>query len=146
MNVSLLPQEIWAQNAVTRLRIGYAYIDQERKDDVEFFKSNYAMEYLRHKFVAGIDHRIVGCLTATWDFRWQQRMGSYIIYENNKSTGVSKPYAPFGLLDVKLMWTKPRYELSIALNNVTSYRYYDLGNVSQPGFWLMAGAKIKIGK
>ena len=146
VNVSLLPQEIWAQNAVTRLRIGYAYIDQERKDDVEFFKSNYAMEYLRHKFVAGIDHRIVGCLTATWNFRWQQRMGSYIIYENNKSTGVSKPYAPFGLLDVKLMWTKPRYELSIAMNNVTSYRYYDLGNVSQPGFWLMAGAKIKIGK
>lgn len=146
VNISLLPQEIWAQNAVTRLRIGYAYIDQERKDDVEFFKSNYAMEYLRHKFVAGIDHRIVGCLTATWNFRWQQRMGSYIIYENNKSTGVSKPYAPFGLLDVKLMWTKPRYELSIAMNNVTSYRYYDLGNVSQPGFWLMAGAKIKIGK
>ena len=146
VNISLLPQEIWAQNAVTRLRIGYAYIDQERKDDVEFFKSNYAMEYLRHKFVAGINHRIVGCLTATWNFRWQQRMGSYIIYENNKSTGVSKPYAPFGLLDVKLMWTKPRYELSIAMNNVTSYRYYDLGNVSQPGFWLMAGAKIKIGK
>ena len=111
-----------------------------------FYKSNYAMEYLRHKFVAGIDHRIVGDLTASWAFRWQQRMGSYIIYENNKSTGVARPYAPFGLLDVKLLWTKPRYELSLAMNNLTSYRYYDLGNVPQPGFWLMAGAKIRFGK
>ena len=146
VNVDLLPREIWAHNAVSRLRLGYAYIDQARKDDVAFYKSNYAMEYLRHKFVAGIDHRIVGDLTASWAFRWQQRMGSYIIYENNKSTGVARPYAPFGLLDVKLLWTKPRYELSLAMNNLTSYRYYDLGNVLQPGFWLMAGAKIKLGK
>ena len=146
VNISLLPREIWARNPVSRLRLGYAYIDQKRKDDVPFYKSNYAMEYLRHKFVAGIDHKIMGSLTASWTFRWQQRMGSYIIYENNKSTGVSHPYTPFGLIDVKLMWTKPRYELSLAMNNLTSYRYYDLGNVSQPGFWLMAGAKIKFGK
>ena len=59
---------------------------------------------------------------------------------------MARPYAPFGLLDVKLLWTKPRYELSLAMNNLTSYRYYDLGNVPQPGFWLMAGAKIKLGK
>ncbi len=143
VNVDLLPRELWTNNPVSRLRLAYAYIDQDRKDDIAFFKSNYAMEYLRHKFVAGIDHKIYGSLTASWAFRWQQRMGSYIIYENNKSTGVSQSYNPFGLLDVKLLWTKPRYELSLSMNNLTSYRYYDLGNVVQPGFWLMAGAKMK---
>lgn len=143
VNVDFLPQELWAHTPLTRVRLGYAYIDQDRKDDVAFYKSNYAMEYLRHKFVAGIDHRIVSRLTASWSFRWQERMGSYIIYENNKSTGVARPYSPFGLLDVKLQWTQPRYELSLSMNNLTSYRYYDLGNVEQPGFWLMAGAKVK---
>ena len=126
-----------------RLRLGYAYIDQKRHDDVVIYKSNYAMEYLRHKFVCTFDHRIVSALSAQWSFRWQQRMGSYLVYENNKSTGVSRPYHPYGLLDAKLLWTKPRYELSLTLNNLTSYRYYDLGNVLQPGFWLMAGAKVR---
>ena len=144
VNVALLPQELWQRNIVTRLTLGYAYIDQKRKDDVQIFKSNYAMEYLRHKFVAGLDHRIVSKLTASWSFRWQQRMGSYIVYENAKSTGVARPYKPYGLLDVKLLWTAKCYELSLSMNNLTSYRYYDLGNVEQPGFWLMAGVKVKL--
>ena len=128
---------------VTSLKVGYAYISQTRHDDVEIFKSNYAMEYLRHKFVATLDHKIVSRLTASWSFRWQQRMGSYIIYKENKSTGVAHDYTPFGLLDLKLRWQAPRYELSLSMNNLTSYRYYDIGNVIQPGFWLMAGAKLK---
>lgn len=125
------------------LRLGYAYIDQKRKDDVYIYKSNYAMEYLRHKFVAGIDHPILSHLSASWSFRWQQRMGSYLVYENAKSTGEIKPYAPYGLLDLKILWTQPRYDITLSLNNLTSHRYYDLGNVQQPGFWLMASAKYK---
>lgn len=142
-SVDLLPREVWANNYISRIRLAYAYIDQARKDDIEFYKSNYAMEYLRHKFVASLDHKIVGSLSASWAFRWQQRMGTYIIYEGTKSTGVSHPYNPFGLLDLKLMWTKPRYELSLSMNNLTSYRYFDLGNIPQPGFWLMASGKVK---
>jgi iron complex outermembrane receptor protein len=125
------------------IRLGYAYIDQKRKDDVYIYKSNYAMEYLRHKFIAGIDHPIVSHLSASWSFRWQQRMGSYLVYESAKSTGEIKPYAPYGLLDLKILWTKPHYDISLSLNNLTSHRYYDLGNVQQPGFWLMAAAKYK---
>lgn len=143
VSVSLLPREIRANSYISRIRLAYAYIDQARKDDIAFYKSNYAMEYLRHKFVAGIDHKIVGNLSASWSFRWQQRMGTYIIYEGTTSTGVSHPYNPFGLLDLKLMWTKPRYELSLSMNNLTSYRYFDLGNIPQPGFWLMASGKLK---
>ena len=141
-NVTLRPQALMPRCPVTSLKVGYAYISQTRHDDVEIFKSNYAMEYLRHKFVATLDHNIVSRLTASWSFRWQQRMGSYIIYKENKSTGVAHDYTPFGLLDLKLRWQAPRYELSLSMNNLTSYRYYDIGNVIQPGFWLMAGAKL----
>ena len=143
VNADLLPREVWHNAYISRIHVGYAYIDQSRKDNVEIYKSNYAMEYLRHKFVAGIDHKIVSNLTASWSFRWQQRMGSYILYNNHKSTGEAHPYHPYGLLDLKLLWTAKRYELSLSMNNLTSYRYYDLGNVEQPGFWLMAGAKFK---
>ena len=103
------------------------------------------MEYLRHKFTATLSHPIVWpSLTASWSFRWQQRMGSYMVYDNAKPTGTAHPYTPFALLDLKLQWQKPRYELWLTINNLTSYRYYDLGNVRQPGLWLMAGAKLRI--
>ena len=35
-------------------------------------------------------------------------------------------------------------EVSLSLNNITSYRYYDLSTVPQPGFWCMAGIKVKM--
>lgn len=143
VNIDLLPREILTNNCISRLRLAYAFIDQSRKDDIEFYKSNYAMEYLKHKFVAAIDHKIAGSLSASWSFRWQQRMGTYIVYNGTTPTGVSHPYTPFGLLDLKLMWKKPRYELSLNMNNLTSYRYFDLSNIPQPGFWLMANARIK---
>jgi iron complex outermembrane receptor protein len=61
-----------------------------------------------------------------------------IVYEASK-----QPYHPYGLLDLRLQWVKPQYEVYVEGNNLTSYRYYDIGNVQQPGFWLMAGTKWK---
>ena len=142
LNATFRPCAVWLNSPVTEIKLNYAYITQTRHDDTYVFKSNYAMEYLRHKFIASIDHRIVSRLSASWSFRWQQRMGSYMVYENAKSTGEIRPYHPYGILDLKLRWTAPHYSLSLSLNNLTSYRYYDLGNVLQPGFWLMAGAKF----
>lgn len=143
-DVDVLPQECNDTYYISKIHIGYAYTDQKRHDDVAIYKSNYAMEYLRHKLVATLDHKIFSRLFASWQFRWQKRMGSYILYENNKSTGAARPYSPYALIDAKLSWKEKRYELALSLNNLTNHHYYDLGNVEQPGFWLMASAKIRL--
>ena len=143
VNADIMPREWNPSCYINKVHVGYAYINQARYDDITIYKSNYAMEYLRHKVTATVDHRIFSALSASWAFRWQERMGSYIIYANNKSTGVAHPYSPYALFDLKLMWQKPRYDLTLTLNNLTNRRYYDLGNVEQPGFWLMASAKVK---
>lgn len=143
VSVDVLPAEL-TPSFVKKVSVAYAYIDQDRKDDVTIFRSNYAMEYLRHKITGTIDHDIVGNLTASWNFRWQDRMGSYIIYENNKSTGVAHPYNPYGLLDLRLQWNTPKYRIHVDLNNLTNHKYYDLGNVLQPGFWFMGGVSVKL--
>lgn len=143
VNADIMPREWNPSYYINKVHVGYAYINQARYDDITIYKSNYAMEYLRNKVTASVDHRIFSALSASWAFRWQERMGSYIIYENNKSTGVAKPYSPYALFDLKLIWQKPRYEIALSLNNLTNRRYYDLGNVEQPGFWLMASAKVK---
>ena len=128
----------WLQH----LNIGYTFIHQRRIDDVQFYKSNYAMEYLRHKLVATLNHRIAGRLTASWSLRFQDRMGCYLRYENAKSTGELVDYKPYATLDVKLRWQAPCFELWAEAINLTNHTYYDLGNIPQPGLMLMGGARI----
>lgn len=129
---------------LNRLTLSYAYIYQDKKDGAGVYKSNYAMEYLRHKFVATLDHRIWNRLSASWSLRWQQREGSYIKYSGGKNTGVLKDYPSYALLNLKLSWKAPKYEIYATADNLTARSYYDLGNVEQPRCWIMAGAKMDL--
>ncbi len=112
---------------IRSLSVGYTYIHQHRRDNQIIFKSNYALEYLRHKFVASLNHKIYSKLNATWSIRWQERMGNY---------------SPYTTLDLKLQWTDKHYEIFAKGTNITNKRYYDLGCVRQPGIWVLAGARF----
>ncbi|MBQ6191001.1 MAG: TonB-dependent receptor [Bacteroidaceae bacterium] len=117
---------------------GYTFIHQAKHDAEGVVKSNVAMEYLRHKVVANLSHRIVSRLSMSWDFRWQERVGSYL------SGGELVPYQPYAMLDAKLQWDAPRYQIYVQATNLTNHRYYDLGSVPQPGTWVMAGARWRL--
>ena len=137
-----LQAQVTASYKRVLLNLAYAYIHQHRHDDIDIFKSNYAMEYLRHKFVCTLNHPIVSHLSASWTFRWQDRMGSYLLYENAKSTGKLVDYDPYATLDLKLRWVGHHYELWAEGTNLTNHRYYDLGNIPQPGIVVLAGLRV----
>ena len=128
------------------LSFGYTFIHQTKHDAEGVVKSNVAMEYLRHKVVASLTHCIIKSekgkslyqLSMTWDFRWQERVGSY------QSGGKLVPYRPYAMLDAKLQWDAPRYQVYVQATNITNRRYYDLGSVPQPGIWGMAGIRLKL--
>ena len=126
------------------LALSYSYLYQKRKDGEVVFKSNYALEYLRHKFVARLSHRIVSRLSADWELRVQRREGGYLVYENLKPTGQIKPYGTHALLDCKLSWNASRYSFFIDMQNLTAKRYYDIAGVRQPGFIILAGASVSL--
>ena len=137
--------------SVFNLQLAYAYIHQKRHDDTYIYKSNYAMEYLRHKVVASLDHPIFslpskGALRASWTLRWQDRMGSYILYEDAQSTGQLVPYNPYATLDLRLRWTARHYELWAEATNLLNHRYYDLGNIPQPGIVVLAGIRVNFNR
>ena len=132
-----------SRQPLRRLTLSYARLWQNRRDAEPYFKSNYAMEYLRDKFTASLSHKLFAALSAQWSLRVWHREGAYQIYENLKATDRLQPYGTHALLDCKVTWQKPRYELFADLTNITNHRYFDLGNVPQPGFMAMAGAKIK---
>ena len=120
------------------LSMGYTFIHQTKHDAEGVVKSNMAMEYLRHKVVASLSHRIYSRLSMSWNFRWQERVGSYV------SEGKLVPYDPYAMIDAKLQWEAPCYQLFVQATNITNHRYYDLGSVPQPGIWVMAGARLRL--
>ncbi len=51
-------RELVPNSFITRIKLGYAYIYQDHKTETNILKSLYALEYLKHKAVFGLDHQI----------------------------------------------------------------------------------------
>lgn len=126
---------------VRSLQLGYSYIDRSKVKEADF-ESMYVLDYLRHKMVAKLDHRIWKQLTAEWGFRWQDRVGTYTEYVDHKA-GETKNYKPYSLLDVKLQWNQPAYRIYVEASNLFDKTYYDHGNVPQPGLWVRGGISYR---
>lgn len=138
-----------------QLILNYAWLSQHRREGEPYYKSNYAMEYLRHQFIARLSHgfiaeanendsrrrRLASALEAEWSLRVQQREGAYIRYVNLQPATLV-PYGTYALLSLRLRWKLPGYTLYADLSNLTNKSYYDLSNVCQPGFTALFGVKV----
>ena len=135
------------------IALQYTYIKQSRHDDIQIDDSYYGLNYLRHKVVATVTSNVWSKLYATLSYRFQDRMGSYYEYDTSRTiqnaygwdtyTFLQKAsYKPFSLLDLHLEWKEKHYMLYVDCNNITDYRYIDIGNVLQPGFWFTGGIKV----
>ncbi len=139
-----LDRLLGGRQPLVSLSVSYAWLWQHRLRGEDYFKSNYAMEYLRHKFTAKLSHRIYGPLTAEWTLSVQRREGAYLVYSGGAETGELRPYGTHALLDCKVKWTRRHYTLHVDMTNLTAHRYCDLANVVQPGFLVTAGASVSI--
>lgn len=129
VDATLYMQELLPHCPIMRIKAGYAFIHQDHSMSEDIVKSLYALEYLRHKVVLGLDHHIVGRLSASWALRWQQRMNGF---------------HPYTKVDLRLNWDEKTYNIYVKLDNLTAHRYYDIGAVKQPGLWAMAGVNINL--
>jgi len=127
----------------TTLQLGYARLHQHSKDNSGELSSNYMLNYLRDKFTAQINLPVYKGVSLYGAFRWQDRMGDFIKYENGDQ-GKRTAYAPFSVLDLKINWKLKDLEMNISANNLYNTRYYDLGNIPQAGFWLSGGVSYTI--
>lgn len=133
---SAFPQQRFLKN----IHVGYNYIYQKRHDDMEIYKSNYAMQYLRHKFEADLDLQFSPRITGNVSYRYNDRMGSYIDYnELHESTGELVDYNPYSVIDAKLTYRVGAYQFYVEMNNIFDVETIDLGNVPQPGRWISGG-------
>ncbi len=122
----------------TTLNVAYCHLHQS-KDEQPYLQSQYSLEYLRHKVSVQLRFPIWAQLKMMVSWRYQDRMGTY-----TNTAGEVCNYHPYSVLDGRLSWDTSTYTLYIDANNLLSKRYVDYGNVPQPGFWIKAGATIRL--
>lgn len=122
------------------LSLGYARMYQDC--DTKGLESKYTLNYLRDKITAKLNHKIYKGLSASWNFRYQNRMGSYRKYKEGADKGL-RSYPSFSTVDLKLYYEYNRLTFNLNFNNLYNTHYYDIGNIPQPGFWLIGGIKYK---
>jgi len=142
-----IPELLGGRDCILRtIDLGYSHISQDKALE-EGIQSRYAMEYLRHKFVAEAGLHLFSNLHLNLSWRWQEREGSYERFVWSESEGKMTSdgtvgYKPYSVLDAKLSWEMPSYRLYIEANNLLDKEYYDHGNIPQPGIWLMMGVTV----
>lgn len=97
---------------------------------------------LKNKLNMSFYARIIGHLYTSWQFSYQQRMGSFIQYDTTRSRYYSSPYQPYFLINGNLSWKEKWFTLFIEASNILNTRYIDAGSCQQPGRWVTGGIKI----
>lgn len=127
-----------AQEILKNLNISYCYMNREKDEEDKWIKTQSTLEYLRHKLVASLQLHLVSQLNLGISYRFQDRAGSYTDTQDNVHD-----YAPYSLVDARLSWNAPDYEVYAEANNLLNKKdYVDYGNVPQPGTWIIAGLKM----
>ncbi|MDD3286825.1 MAG: TonB-dependent receptor [Bacteroidales bacterium] len=126
----------------TTLKIDYSRMHQEVIKNE--YISNYALNYLRDKLTAQLYLPLYkDKLSTTISFRYQKRMGEYLKYEDLKPTQ-KEDYPAFTTTDISLNYNFKNFNIYCNMNNIFNTKYFDLGNVPQPGFWLIGGVSVNL--
>ena len=129
------------RNPFKRISIGYQYNHIEI--DESLYISNYALDNLKHKASLGIMHQILKNITASWNLVYQDRNGTYTEYKDD-AYGDEKEYKPFALLNGKVEYAHLNFKMYVSASNLLDKKYFDIGNVIQPGIWLKTGVSFTI--
>lgn len=127
------------------VNLSYTYLYQKREEArFRVFTSLYGDDYLRHKMVLTVNQKIWDRLSVTLGLRVQDRMGTYQVYEGTVPTPELRNYVAYATMDAKIQWSDKRYEVWVKGENLSNHHYQDIGNVPQPGIWVMSGVRIKL--
>jgi iron complex outermembrane receptor protein len=118
--------------------VDYLFLHQTRKVE-ENYDSRYVMDYLKHKLVTRLSHRVMKNLSASWACSYNNRGGWFADAQNQQQA-----YSPFWLTDLKISWKKNGFEVYSEVSNLFDVDFEDIGNVPQPGRWVRGGIKMDL--
>lgn len=118
--------------------VAYSYISLDKV--AVNFDSKYALDYLRHKVAFSLNHSIYRKLTAQWKLSYNDRAGSYTDFATNQPVS----YAPYTMLDLRLLWSEKHFDIFADGNNLFNVSYADYGGLTQSGINFNAGVRFRL--
>lgn len=126
---------------ITRIGLGYLY-NSSRKYQSQYI-SKYALDNLNHKLNIILSHTISEKISSSWDLLFQDRNGTYTEFSNG-DFGEEVNYKPFLLVNGKINYKTNLFDIFVSASNLLNNRYFDFGNITQPGRWIKAGINIQV--
>lgn len=143
VSAKLNPSNLFGKEMLIRsLELSYGYLTQDKESGVLI--SKYLLDYLKHKIDIRLTHSICKKLSASWLISYQDRNGTFTLWEGNKY-GNEVSYAPIWLIDSRINWIRNQFNFFVEASNLLNKTYFDYGNVEQTGIWAKAGVVIKLG-
>jgi len=124
---------------INNIILSYCYLDLEKTS--ENYVSYYALDYLKNKMTASVNHRIYKNIKGSSSISFQERNGSY----TDIKTGQEKAYDSFINIDSRIIYEKPNMNFYIEAANLLNTKYQDIGNILMPGRWIRCGINVSIG-
>jgi len=122
---------------IKKLNLAYTYLYVSKINNN--FESAYALDQLKHKANLSITFNLWKNAELNYSFSYFDRYGSYLKFENNVQ-GVLAPYNDFTLSDIRFTQNFENWNLFFDISNIFNKKYYDFGNIIQPGRWIRIGA------
>ncbi len=131
------------ESFIQKINVSYAYLHMNKTEKPGLI-SKYALDYLKHKLTAEIQHRFFYDVKANWQFIYKDRQGQYLDYINNHYQLFR--YEPYFLTNIKLtkQYKNTRFELNI--ENLFDIEYRDLSYIKMPGRWIIIGLSYHFDK
>ncbi len=127
---------------IQNISFSYAYTDIVKQSGK--YISKYALDYLKHKAVFSLRHKIYKNLSASWNVRYEDREGTYSVYDlKTRTYAGEEDYKPYILTDVRFLWKSKKFEIYADASNLFNVHYYEFGNIEMPGIRIKAGVKVK---
>ena len=121
-----------------KIAMNYSYLELDKA--AVGFDSKYALDYLKNKINLSISHQIVSHLSASWRASYFDRAGTYKL----SSTTPAVAFEPYFLMDTRILWSMPTYDVFADVNNITDKKYADYGGLNQPGRNVNVGVRFKL--
>ncbi|MDA3865638.1 MAG: TonB-dependent receptor [Salinivirgaceae bacterium] len=133
--------KFWPNFPVSTVAVNYAYVDL--KPNTNGYETKYVADNLKHNLKIRIDHAIYNGFYASWGLQFQDRNGTYTLYENGSFTN-EVDYKPFWTINVRAGWKNVNWNVFTEVNNLSGETYFDISNVPQPGRWVLFGAQYTV--
>lgn len=133
-----LNQNLLLENYVKflkKLTFNYAFLKADRNE--QGFQSFYTLNYLKHKFSAGLFLQPIKNLSLAIWYTHKNRAGNY----QWDAASSLLAYPKVNLLDIRLSQQIGKIALFVDASNVFDKTYFEHGFVQLPGRWITAGIK-----